>query len=107
MAKFKVWINEGVVHQDGKPVADMGRGSMVYITARDEKRSFIARFKYMRPATKARKFLKTVFSKMTVEEYLALHATGVSPLDIEARCEGYESSLDRFRKTHPQPAVEA
>jgi hypothetical protein len=99
MSRFKVKIEDGAVIQSGKVIAHMGRGREVWVTGTDEKRSFIARFKYMRPGRKARAFLKTVFNRMTLEEYLALLATGVSPLDIEARCEGYASSVDRYRAT--------
>jgi hypothetical protein len=103
-ALYKVAIEDGMVYQNGVAIAHMGRGPLVYITAQDEKRSFIARFKYARPSSKARKFVRTVFGRMTLVEYLALYADGrgVSPADIEARCEGYASSLDRYQRTHAQ-----
>jgi hypothetical protein len=99
---YKVAIEDGMVYQNGVAIAHMGRGSMVYITAQDEKRSFIARFKYARPSSKARKFVRTVFARLTLAEYLARYADGrgVSPADIEAQCEGYASSLDRYQRTH-------
>lgn len=108
--RFKVSIEDGAVIQNGTVIAHMGRGREVWVTANDEKRSFIARFKYMRPSAKARKFLKTVFSRMTLAEYLALYGDGsarggVSPADIEARCEGYASSLDRYQQTHAVQAA--
>jgi hypothetical protein len=100
---YKVAIEEGMVYQNGVAIAHMGRGPLVYITAQDEKRSFIARFKYARPSSKARKFVRTVFARMTLAEYLATYNDGaVSPADIEARCEGFASSLDRYQRTHAQ-----
>ena len=97
----KVTIEEGMVYQNGVLIAHMGRGPLVYITAQDEKRSFIARFKYARPSSKARKFVRTVFGQLSLAEYLARYNDGaVSPADIEAQCEGFASSLDRYQRTH-------
>src|SRR5262245_43681189 len=91
--KFRVRIEDGQVIQNDSVIAHISRGPEVYINA-FPMREFVARFKYMRPTAKAKKFVKTVFSRLTMTEYLAMYraSTDVTPLDVEARCEGYDSA---------------
>ncbi len=43
---------------------------------------FVARFKYLKPRSKANAFVKFLTSNFTPAEYFALYATGMPPLTI-------------------------
>lgn len=47
-----------------------------------ERGKFIARFKYAKPGTKAREFIKAVFSRVGMEEYLGLLPVLGSPMHV-------------------------
>lgn len=44
--------------------------------------AFVARMKYCKPGTKARRFIKAVFSVVSMPEYLALLSESRSPRDV-------------------------
>lgn len=60
-----------------------GTRSEVWLMASSEyNRAFIARFKYCSPGKKSRRFIKAVFSRVTMQEYLDMLATARSPRDV-------------------------
>lgn len=79
----KVRIEGDDVYVNGERVAYLsGTRSEVWLNAENASRSFMARFKYMKPRTKAKRFIKAVLSRVTVQEYLDLLATARSPRDV-------------------------
>lgn len=62
-----------------------GTSSEVWIYGTDASgnpNTFVARMKYMKPKTKAKNFIKAVFAKVTMVEYLELLKTARSPRDV-------------------------
>jgi len=61
-------------------------------TAAGERGQFVARIKYFKPGSRARKFIKAVFSRVSMKEYLDLLADHRAPMDV-ARLVGGEGEL--------------
>lgn len=72
---------------------DMGFGSERYVMYGPE-RKFVARFKYSRPGTNARDFVKFLIANFTVEEYFALTDGGMGPLTV-LKTKGYVSPNEK------------
>lgn len=83
----KVKITEGNIYADGVKIGTIGSGSEIWVHGvtgvEGERDAFVARFKYFNPRTKANKFIKFVFARLTMPEYLAkLAVPGSSPVSI-------------------------
>jgi hypothetical protein len=82
----KVEIKDGVIFADGIKIGTIeGRGEIWVhgVTGVEgERDAFVARFKHFKPKASAVKFIKYVFSRITMPEYLAMYATGKAPLNI-------------------------
>ncbi len=98
--RFKVKVKDGQIFQNGVLIGGYDDYS-AYLTVAGE-RKFFARHKYKSMFPKVRKIIKTVLSRMTVDEYFVARGDegpGKSPCDIEARCLGYKDSTDMWVKT--------
>jgi len=83
----KVEIKDGYIYADGVFIGTVHGSSEVWVDGETgvagERRQFVARFKYMSPRTKANQFIKFVFARLTMPEYLAkLAVAGATPLGI-------------------------
>jgi hypothetical protein len=73
---------------------DMGYGDERWVMFGPNRR-FVARFKYMRPGTNARHFVKFLIANFTVEEYFEmLEVKRMAPAEI-LRTKGYVSPNEK------------
>jgi hypothetical protein len=80
----KVRIADRTIFINGAAVGYIeGTRSEVWLVAdHAHNRAFIARFKHFQAGAKSRRFIKAVFSRLTMQQYLDKLATARSPKDV-------------------------
>lgn len=83
-AKNTVRIADRCIFINGELAGHIsGTSREVWLTATaDLGYAFVARFKHFKPGPKSRKFIKGVFSQLTMVEYLAAHKVHGTPYAV-------------------------